>query len=64
MNVVKVDSSGRLHLESLNPGDFYLPEFVSPDRITLRRVTAASRVKTQDEVVEAIEKSPLRFSVS
>jgi hypothetical protein len=39
MNAVKVDDAHRIQLAVLAPGDLYEPEFVSPDEITLHRVS-------------------------
>lgn len=49
MNAVKVDEAHRIQIAVLAPGDLYEPEIVSPDEITLRRVSessAASRPAT------------------
>ena len=42
MNAIKVDDAHRIQLAVLAPGDLYEPEIVSPDEITLRRVTQLS----------------------
>ena len=52
MDAVRVDEEGRIRLRVLKPGDLYEPDFVSPDVITLRRVTvpAPKPAMTADEV--------------
>jgi hypothetical protein len=42
MNAVKVDEAHRIQIAALAPGDLYQPEIVSPDEITLRRVSESS----------------------
>ena len=54
MNAVKVDEAHRIQIAVLAPGDLYEPEIVSPDEITLRRVsessgTASRRAKVRFE---------------
>ena len=44
MNAVKVDEAHRIQIAALAPGDLYEPEIVSPDEITLRRVSESSAV--------------------
>ncbi len=39
MKAVKVDEAHRIQIPMLAPGDLYQPEIVSPDEITLRRVS-------------------------
>ena len=39
MNAIKVDDKQRVRLTALKPGDFYEPEFETPDVITLRRLS-------------------------
>lgn len=64
MNAVKVDETRRIRLKVLNPGDYYEPEFVSPDEITLRRVEPSRRREklTRAEALTAIRKSKLTFT--
>ena len=64
MNAVKVDDARRIRLKVLKPGDYYEPEFVSADQITLRRVVPPKRgVKlTKAEALTAIRKSKLTFT--
>ncbi|MGE3313175.1 MAG: hypothetical protein AB7O66_24685 [Limisphaerales bacterium] len=66
MDVVKVDEECRIRLRILTPGDYYEPAFVSPDVITLRRVTAAESEArlTADAVKRAIRGSSLDFGGS
>ena len=42
MNAVKVDEAHRIQIAMLAPGDLYEPEIVSPDEITLRRVSESA----------------------
>lgn len=42
MNAVKVDEAHRIQIAVLAPGDLYEPEIVSPNEITLRRVSESS----------------------
>jgi hypothetical protein len=60
MKAVKVDSTKRIRLPSLVPGDLYEPQ-VGPDIITLRRIPHPKRKWTRSEVVRAINKSRLKF---
>lgn len=64
MYAVKVDKGQRLRLPELRPGDYYEPEILNPDQITLRRVLPPRRrVKlTKAQALEAIGKSRLRFT--
>lgn len=66
MDAVKVDDARRIRLKVLKPGDYYEPEVLSADEITLRRVQAPSRtVKlTKTEALKAIRRSKLTFSRS
>lgn len=45
MDAVKVDDAHRIRLKILSPGDYYEPEVLSVDRITLRRVPHPHEVK-------------------
>jgi hypothetical protein len=63
MEPVRVDENGSIRLEALVPGAFYEPEIVGPDEIKLRRVTSRGpRKRTREEILAAIEASPLRFT--
>jgi hypothetical protein len=42
MDAVQVDQEGRIRLRILKPGDYYEPAFVSPDIITLRRLSTSA----------------------
>ena len=66
VNAIKVDETHRIRLKVLKPGDYYEPEFVSADEITLRRVEPPRRgVKlTRAEALTAIRKSKLHFTRS
>jgi len=50
MNAVKVDEAHRIQIAALAPGDLYEPEIVSPDEITLRRVSESSAVSRPTKV--------------
>ena len=63
MKAVKVDSTKRIRLASLVPGDMYEPQ-IGADVITLRRIPPPKRKWTHAEVVRAINKSRLKFSRS
>jgi hypothetical protein len=47
MNAVKVDEAHRIQIAALAPGDLYEPEIVSPDEITLRRVSPSSDIASR-----------------
>jgi hypothetical protein len=66
MHAVKVDDARRIRLKVLKPGDYYAPEFINADEITLRRVQPPKRaVKlTKTQALKAIRKSKLTFSRS
>ena len=63
MHAVKVDEARRIRLKVLNPGDYYEPEVVSADEITLRRVEPPRRgaKPTKAEALRAIRRSKLTF---
>ena len=64
VDAVKVDETRRIRLKVLNPGDYYEPEFVSADEITLRRVEPPKRrVKlTKAGALKALRTSNLTFT--
>ena len=66
MNAVKVDATKRIRLPILHPGDYYEPDYLSPEEILLRRVPEPKRKvqMTKVQALAAIEKSRLEFSVS
>jgi len=64
MNAVKVDTARRIRLRVLNPGDYYEPEVLNADQITLRRVRPPQRKLTKTQALHAIRKSSLTFSRS
>ncbi len=66
MKAVKVDSARRIRLTVLKPGDYYAPEIYGPnaDEITLHRLQPPTRQWSVEEVLRAIEESPLRFTRS
>ena len=63
MDAVKVDDARRIRLKVFKPGDYYEPEFVSADEITLRRVEPPKRAVrlTKAEALRAIRNSKLTF---
>ncbi|HOW66338.1 MAG TPA: hypothetical protein P5186_25350 [Candidatus Paceibacterota bacterium] len=66
MNAVKVDAAKRIRLPRLRPGDFYEPDYLGPEEILLHRVPEPKRKvpMTKAEVLSAIDKSRLKFTVS
>ena len=64
MNAVKVDNARRIRLTALTPGDYDEPEVrgAKADEITLRRLRSPKRRWSAEEVLRAIERSPLRFT--
>lgn len=64
MNAVKVDDASRVRLPALHPGDYYEPEFRGKDEVVLRKVIPPRRRMTQAEALEAIRRSPLKFTKS
>ena len=66
MNVIKCDDKHRLRLPQLRPGDWFRPDYVSEDQVTLYRVPdPAKRPRlTREQCLAAIAKSPLRFTAS
>ncbi len=64
MNAVKVDDARRVRLPTLRPGDYYEPEFHGEEDVVLRKVVPPRRKMTQAEALEAIRRSPLKFTKS
>jgi hypothetical protein len=64
MNAVKVDDARRVRLPALHPGDYYEPEFRGEDEVVLRKIIPPRRQMTQAEALEAIRRSPLKFTKS
>jgi hypothetical protein len=66
MSTVKVDEAKRIRLPVLNPGDYYEADYRGPEEIVLRRVgePKGKAHMTHAEALEAIKRSPLRFTVS
>jgi hypothetical protein len=64
MNAVQVDQARRLTLPMLEPGDFYETEVRGENEIVLRKVVPRPRNMTQQEILQAIEQSPIRFTAS
>ena len=64
MNAVKVDDARRVRLPTLRPGDYYEPEFHGAEEVVLRKVVPPRRKMTQAEALEAIRRSPLKFTKS
>src|SRR5437870_5466190 len=64
MNAVQVDQSRRLTLPMLKPGDFYETEMRGENEILLRKVVPRPQKMTKEEILQAIEQSPIRFTAS
>ncbi len=67
MLAVKVDNAHRIRLVKLAPGDYWEPEFRSPDELLLKRIQPPKRLKrpkSREEVVQALKRSQLKFTVS
>lgn len=66
MNAIKVDAAKRIRLSVLRPGDYYAPEYYSPEEIVLHRVPEPKRRPrmTKAQVLAAIQRSRLRFNAS
>lgn len=64
MNAIKCDKTHRLRLPKLRAGDWFVPEYVSEDMVTLHRVPDPTerRRMSREECLRAIERSPLRFT--
>ena len=61
--LVKVDEANRIRLPVFRPGDCYVPEYLGPEEIVLRRVPEPDpkRQMTKEEALEAIERSTLEI---
>lgn len=66
MNAVKCDSKKRIRIPFLQPGDWFEPEQVSEDVVTLRRIPPPSRPGrlTREECLAALAASNVRFEAS
>lgn len=64
MNAVKVDETCRVRLPMLAPGDYYVPEHVGANDILLHKIPAPQRQMSKAEVLAALDKSPIKFTVS
>jgi hypothetical protein len=64
MNTVKVDDARRVQLPMLKPGDYYAPEMHGDDEIVLRKVIPRHRKRTKEEILSAMDQSPVNFTVS
>jgi hypothetical protein len=63
MNAIKVDDARRVQLPELNPGDYYEPIYGEKE-VVLRKVDPPGRKMSRDEILRAIDSSPLRFTKS
>jgi hypothetical protein len=65
MNAVIADKEKRLRLRVVEPGDVYFPETLTRDKIVLLRIEPPKpkRKMTREEVLKAIDASPLMFEV-
>ncbi len=52
MNAIKVDEAHRIQLAVLAPGDLYEPEIISPDEISLRRISQAPDTASRPALVK------------
>lgn len=64
VNAIKVDDTKRVRLPMLTPGDYYMPEVHGENEVLLRRVPVPRRRMTREQVLQAIEESPIRFTRS
>ena len=64
MNAIKVDDAHRIQLAVLAPGDLYEPEIVSPDEITLRRVSQSSATEPRPALVKVEKRAGYSVGVS
>ena len=64
MNAVKVDEAHRIQISMLAPGDLYQPEIVSPDQITLRRVSESSDAASRPAKVRFEKRGDYTVGVS
>jgi len=63
MNAIKVDDARRVRLPKLNPGDYYEPEY-SEKEVVLRKVEPPIQKMSKEEILRAIDGSPLCFTKS
>jgi predicted component of type VI protein secretion system len=68
MITVRVDDKKRIWIRAVRPGDGYHLETMTRDLIVLRRIQApqpkAHKRMTHEEVLRAIENSPIKFTKS
>ena len=64
--MIVADDKKRLRIPSVRPRDVYHPETLTRDLIVLRRVEPPKPKKrmTREEIMKAIENSPIRFTKS
>ena len=63
MNAVKVDETRRVQLPMLTPGDYFEPQNVGTGDILLHKVPVPRRRRSKPEVLAALDKSPIKFTV-
>jgi len=64
VKAAKVDDKNRIRLPMLNPGDYYEAEFHGQQEILLRKVPEPKRQMSKEEILEALEASPISFTAS
>jgi hypothetical protein len=66
VKAVKCDSKKRVRIPFLQPGDWFEPEQVSADVVTLRRIPPPARPRkmSREECLAALAASDLRFETS
>lgn len=62
--MIVADDKKRLRIPSVHPHDVYHPETLTRDLIVLRRVEPPKKRMTREEIMKAIESSPIRFAKS
>ena len=63
MNAIKVDDARRVQLPKLNPGDYCEPVYGEKE-VVLRKVDPPGPKMSKEEILRAIDSSPLRFTES
>jgi hypothetical protein len=66
MMTFRADDKKRIRIPAVRPRDVYHPETMTRDLIVLRRIEPPKPKKrmTRDEVLRAIENSPIKFTKS
>jgi hypothetical protein len=62
--VIIADDKKRLRIPAARPRDVYHPETLTRDLIVLRRVEPPRKKMTREEIMRAIENSPIKFTKS